>query len=126
MSISYFAISKELSADGFCWNQYSPRVGTITNELRHFSRVCYFAFEDWEASRAFWEAITSKGYCTRAQVRKAERFQGFDWEVKVWGMPQPILSSLIKKDLNRFQARAINRDWSISQSQSAIAYEARQ
>jgi len=90
-------MTKQLSADGFCWNQYSPRVGTITNEIRHFSRVCYFQFPDWDAAHVFWKHITNKRLCIRAQVRESERFPT-GWEVKSWEMPQAVLEKLIERD----------------------------
>lgn len=120
--------TKQLSADGYQWNQYSPRVATITNELTHFARVAYFAFSDWDSAHAFWKSITDKQMCGRAQVREAERFTSHTWEVKAWAMPQTTLNRLIERDRKR-QPKAlplpqIKRDWSLSDSHSAIAYEA--
>ena len=114
---------KQLSADGYQWNLYSPRVATITNELRHFAPVAYFAFDSWQQAHDFWKAITDKRLCTRAQVRQAERFST-DWEVKIWGMQQNILDELIKRDRSRALPLPVRRDWSIAESYSAIAYEA--
>jgi len=51
---------KQLSADGFQWNQYSPRIARITNELRHFATVAYFQFPDWDNAHDFWKCITDK------------------------------------------------------------------
>jgi len=120
-------LTKQLSADGFCWNQYSPRVGTITNEIRHFSRVCYFQFPNWDSAHDFWKQITDKRLCTRAQVRESERF-AIGWEVKTWGMSQAVLEKLIERDRQRQQQGLpllpIRRDWPIAESYSAIAYEA--
>lgn len=130
--------TKQLSADGYQWNQYSPRVATITNELTHFARVAYFAFEDWDSAHAFWKLITDKQVCSRAQVREAERFTSHSWEVKAWAMSQSLLAQLIERDAARGgslcdprkrQPKAlpvppIRRDWSVSDSHSAIAYEA--
>lgn len=129
--------TKQLSADGFTWNEYSPRVATITNELTHFQRVCYFAFDDWDSAHDFWESIVGK-HCTRAQVRESERFTNHRWEVKTWGMPQVTLLKLIERDAARggslcdhrnrkpksLPLPPIRRDWSLSASHSAIAYEA--
>jgi len=88
--------TKQLSADGFCWNQYSPRVGTITNEIRHFSRVCYFQFPDWNSAHNFRKHITDKRLCTRAQVRQAERFTT-GYKVKAWEMSSPTLYKLLQR-----------------------------
>lgn len=119
--------TKILSADGFQWNSYSPRIATITNELRHFATVAYFQFSDWDSAHAFWKAITDKRCCTRAQVREAERFSK-GWEVKTWGMPQAILQKLIERDRSQSNRALpmleIRRDWSNSDSYSAIALEA--
>ena len=119
--------TKQLSADGFCWNQYSPRVGTITNEIRHFSRVCYFQFPNWDSAHDFWKHITDKHLCTRAQVRQAERFTT-GYEVKTWGMPASTLQKLIERDRTRqpqgLPLPQVRRDWSISASHSSIQYEA--
>ncbi len=120
--------TKQLSADGFCWSQYSPRVGTINNEISHFARVAYFAFDDWDLAHAFWKGITDKHCCTRAQVREALRFST-GWEVKVWGMSEAVLLKLIERDRNRTKPKSlpllpIRRDWSISESHDASAIEA--
>lgn len=88
---------KQLSSDGFTWNRYSPRVATITNELRHFAPVVYFAFDGWDAAHDFWKSITDNRMCSRAKIREAERFST-GWEVKVWGMPMAILLKLIERD----------------------------
>lgn len=66
--------------------------------------------------------------CGRAQVRQAERFTSYKWEVKAWAMPQTTLNKLIERDRKR-QPKAlplphIKRDWSLSDSHSAIAIEA--
>lgn len=120
-------LTKELSADGFTWNQYSARVATISNELSHFSPVAYFAFDNWDSAHAFWKCITDKHLCSRAQVREAERFNT-EWEVKVWGMPQASLNRLIERDRSRqpqtLPLPPIRRDWSSAESYSAISYEA--
>ena len=93
-------VTKQLSADGFRWNQFSPRVGTITNELTDFAPVAYFQFANREEAQAFWKSLTDKRYCTRAQIREAERFtSGF--EVKVWGIQLTILQKLIERDRSR-------------------------
>lgn len=89
--------SKQLSADGYQWNQYSERVGTITNELAHFATVAYFAFNSWDEAHNFWKSIADKRQCTKAQVREAERFNT-GWEVKTWGMSERVLTALIKHD----------------------------
>lgn len=120
--------TKQLSADGYHWNQYSPRVATITNELTYFATVAYFAFDGWSEAHAFWKSITDKQMCSRAQVRESERFTSHSWEVKAWAMPQTTLNKLIERDRKR-QLKAlplpqIKRDWSLSDSHSAIAYEA--
>lgn len=93
--------TKQLSADGYTWNQHSPRVATITNELTHFTRLAYFAFDRWSEAHAFWKSITDKQVCSRAQVRESERFTSYSWEVKVWSMPQSVLEKLIERDYNR-------------------------
>lgn len=114
---------KQLSADGFTWNLYSPRVGTITNELRHFSRVTYFAFDSWDDAHDFWKSITDKGLCSRAKVRESERFTT-RFEVKVWGLDTSTLEKLIQRDRNRNpKTLPIRRDWSLSESYDATAYE---
>jgi hypothetical protein len=119
--------TKQLSADGFHWNQYSPRIATITDELRYFATVAYFQFFIWSSAHAFWQSITSKRYCTRAQVRKAERFDN-GFEVKVWGMPESVLEKLIERDRARqpksLPLPTIRRDWRKSDSYSALAIEA--
>jgi len=116
---------KSLSADGFQWNQYSPRIATITNELTHFAQVAYFAFDSWDDAHAFWRSITDKRLCTRAQVRESERFTTHEWEVKVWSISPTTLDKLIDRDRNR-QAQSLplpqlRRDWPIAESYSAIA-----
>ena len=120
--------SKQISADGFTWNLYSPRVGTITNELTHFSRVAYFAFDDWDSAHNFFKSITDKHLCSRAKVRESERFLSQPWEVKVWGMSESTLLKLIERDRCRkpksLPLPPIRRDWSLSESYDAIAYEA--
>lgn len=118
---------KQLSADGFQWNKYSERVGSITNELTHFSRVAYFAFDDWDSAHAFFKAITAKHLCSRAHVRESERFTT-RFEVKVWGMSESTLEKLVTRDRNRTKKNRtlppIRRDWSLSESYSATQYEA--
>jgi len=118
---------KSLSAAGFQWNQYSPRIATITNELIHFPQVAYFAFDGWDDAHNFWRSITDKHLCTRAQVRESERFTT-GWEVKTWGMPQLVLEKLIERDRTRqpqgLPLPQVRRDWSISASHSSIQYEA--
>jgi hypothetical protein len=93
--------TKQLSADGFQWNQLSPRVGIITNKQRHFSQVAYFGFDSWDDAHNFWKSITTKQVCSRAQVRESERFTSRPWEVKVWSMNQSTLEKLIERDRNR-------------------------
>ncbi len=119
--------TKQLSADGFQWNQYSPRIATITNELTHFAQVAYFAFNSWDDAHDFWKSITDKRLCTRAQVRQAERFTT-SYEVKTWGMPASTLHKLIERDRQRQTQRLplpqVRRDWSLSDSHSSIQYEA--
>lgn len=120
--------TKQLSADGFTWNQYSPRVASITNELTHFARVAYFAFDSWDEAHAFWKSITDKRVCSRAKVRESERFTSLAWEVKAWGMPEDVLEKLIERDYNRLPESLplppIRRDWSLSESHDAITIEA--
>ncbi len=120
--------TKQLSADGYQWNQHSPRVATITNDLLYFSQVAYFAFDSWDEAHNFLKYITDRQHCTRAQVRKSERFTSHLWEVKTWGMPQSMLEKLIERDRNRkpqaLPVPPIRRDWSLSESYSAITYEA--
>jgi len=116
--------TKQLSADGFVWNQYSLRVSTISNEIRHFATVAYFQFPDWDSAHAFWKCITNKRQCTRAQVRQAERFTT-GYEVKTWGMSASTLQKLIERDRRR-QSQSlplpqVRRDWPIAESYSAIA-----
>lgn len=113
---------KQLSADGFCWNQYSPRVGTITNEQRHFAPVTYFAFDSWDDAHDFWKTVVGK-HCQRARVRESERFDT-GWEVKTWGMSDAVLEKLIKRDRNRKPLPPIRRDWSRSESYSTLQHEA--
>lgn len=120
--------TKQLSADGFCWNQYSERVGSITNEFRrHFAPVTYFAFDSWDEAHNFWKAIVGK-HCTRALVRESERFTSQPWKVKTWNMRQGVLEKLIERDHQR-QTKSlplppIRRDWSLSESYDAISLEA--
>lgn len=121
--------TKQLSADGYQLNQHSPRVVTITNELTHFTRLAYFAFDGWSEAHAFWKSITDKQVCSRAQVKENERFTSYSWEVKVWSMPQSVLEQLIERDFNRYLPKAlpvtpIRRDWSNSTSHNVIQYEA--
>lgn len=120
--------TKQLSADGYTWNQYSPRVATITNELTYFATVAYFAFNTWNEAHNFSSSITDKRQCTRAQVREAERFTSHSWEVKTWGMSEQLLTALIKRDRNRqpqvLPLPLVRRDWSVSESHDAIAIEA--
>lgn len=120
--------TKQLSVDGYHWNQYSPRVATITNDLTHFAQVAYFAFSDWDSAHRFWKSITDKQICGRAQVRQAERFTFHSWEVKAWNMPEATLNKLIERDRTRkpkaLPLPQIKRDWSLSDSHSAITYEA--
>lgn len=119
--------TKQLSADGFIWNQYSERVGSITNELTHFAIVAYFQFPNWDDAHSFWKGITDKRVCSRAKVRESERFNT-GWEVKVWGMNQSTLEKLIEHDRNRkpksLPLPPLRRDWSLSESYSALQYEA--
>jgi len=125
--ISQSVSTKQLSADGFQWNQYSPRIATITNELRHFATVAYFQFPDWDSAHDFWKCITDKHLCTRAQVRQAERFKT-GYEVKTCGMSASILHKLIERDRYRQTQRLplpqIRRDWPNAESYSAITHEA--
>lgn len=99
----------------------------MTNELTHFARVAYFQFPDRNTARAFWKSITDKRQCTRAQVREAERFDT-GWECKIWGMPERVLTALVERDRNRqpqpLPLPPVRRDWSVSESHDAIAYEA--
>ena len=120
---------KQLSADGFQWNKYSPRVGSITNELVHFSRVVYFAFDSWDEAHNFWKSMVGK-HCTRAKVRESERFTSSPWEVKVWCLKESTLELLVNRDRSRIAPKKnlpmppIRRDWSMSEDYSAIQYEA--
>jgi len=117
--------TKQLSADGFTWNQYSRRVATITNELQHFAPVAYFAFEQWNEAHNFWKSITDKRVCGRAQVRESERFTSYPWEVKAWTLRPDVLEKLIERDRSRaLPLPQVRRDWSQSDSYSAIEYEA--
>jgi tRNA(Leu) C34 or U34 (ribose-2'-O)-methylase TrmL len=116
--------AKQLSPDGFVWNEYSQRVATISNELRHFRTVAYFQFSDWQSAHDFWKSITDKRLCTKAQVREAERFPA-GWETKVWGMSPVVLEKLVERDRKRsLPLPQVRRAWSLSASQSVIAYEA--
>jgi len=116
--------TKQLSAEGFFWNLYSPRVATITNELRDFSPVAYISFDTWQQAHDFWKSITDKRLCTRAQVRRGERFST-DWEVKIWSLHQGVLDKLIERDLSRaLPIPQIRRDWPLAESYSAVQYEA--
>jgi len=119
--------TKQLSADGFTWNQYSLRVSTISNEIRHFATVAYFQFPNWDSAHDFWKCITDKHLCTRAQVRQAERFKT-GYEVKTWGTPESILHKLIERDRYRQSQHLplpqIRCDWPIAESYSAITHEA--
>lgn len=119
---------KELSADGYQWNQYSERVGTITNDLTHFARVAYFSFDSWDDAHNFWKSITDKRVCSRAKVRESERFTSYSFEVKTWGMPESVLLKLIERDHSRLPKSRplppIRRDWSMSENYDAISYEA--
>ena len=127
ITMSLFPIQvKQISADGFQWNKYSERVGTISNELTHFSRVCYFAFDDWDSAHNFFKSITGKRLCSRAKVRESERFLT-RFECKVWGMSESTLEKLVNRDRSRTKSLPmppIRRDWSLSEDYSAIQYEA--
>lgn len=115
---------KQLSSDGFTWNLHSPRVATITNNLRHFAPVAYISFDSWEEARNFWKSITDKRVCSRAQERKAERFTT-EWEVKIWGMQQATLDKFIERDFSRaLPLLQVRRDWPLAESYSSISYEA--
>ena len=118
---------KSLSADGFQWNKYSDRVGSITNELTHFSRVCYFAFDDWDSAHAFFKSITGKRLCSRAKVRESERFLT-RFEVKVWSMSESTLEALVPRDHSRkpksLPMPPLSREWESIRSYDSIAYEA--
>ena len=119
--------TKQLSADGFTWNQYSPRVATITNELTNFAPVAYFAFDTWNSAHDFWKSITDKRVCGRAQVRQSERFISHPWEVKAWTLREDVLQKLIERSSQKRQSLPVlpfRRDWSVSADQSAIQYEA--
>ena len=119
---------KQISADGFCWNKYSPRVATISNDLTHFAPVAYFAFDSWDEAHNFFRAITDKRVCGRAQVRKSERFTSLPWEVKVWSLREDVLEKLTERDRSRLPKSLplppIRRDWSLSESHDAISAEA--
>jgi len=119
-------LTRTLSADGFTWNQYSLRVSTISNEIRHFATVSYLQFPDWDSAHDFWKCITDKHLCTRAQVREAERFPA-GYEVKAWGMSASTLYKLIERDRYRqtqhLPLSQVRRDWPIAESYSAITYE---
>ena len=121
-------LTKELSSDGFTWNQYSLRVATITNELTNFAQVAYFAFDSWDEAHKFWQYVTDKRVCGRAQVRESERFTSHPWEVKVWSLRQDVLEKLIERDRYRkpesLPLPPICRDWSRSEAYSSIRYEA--
>lgn len=107
------------------------------HELLHFAQVSYFAFDSWDEAHRFWKSITDKQVCGRAQVREAERFTSYPWEVKVWAMSVATLEKLIERDTKRYCHKAerkrqpkalplpqIKRDWSLSDSHSALAIEA--
>ena len=117
-------LTKQLSSDGFTWNQYSPRVATISNELTNFSQVAYFAFDSWDEAHQFWHSITEKRLCGRAQVRESERFTFHAWEVKVWSLRQDALEKLTERDRQR-QLRhppmpPICQNWSPSETYRSV------
>ena len=120
---------KQLTADGFTWSKYSPRVATISNELRHFSWVCYFAFDSWDDAHSFFKSITAKHLCSKAKVRESERFLT-RFEVKVWSMPDATLELLVNRDRNRIKPKKnlpmppLSREWQHIRSYDSIAHEA--
>lgn len=116
--------TKQLSAEGFVWNLYSPRVATISNDLRHFAPVAYFAFDSWDEAHSFWKSITDLRVCSRAQVRQSQRFTSYSWEVKIWLLRQSVLDKMIERDLSRALPLPVRRDWPLTESYSAISYEA--
>lgn len=114
--------TNQISADGYMWNRYSPRVATISNKLHDFATVAYFQFSFWDEAHSFYKSISDKCLCGRAKVRVAERFS-YGYEVKVWGMSESVLEQLVIRDCNR-QPLPIRRDWSLSESFDAIQLEA--
>ena len=103
-------------------------MATISNELTHFACVAYFAFDSWEQAHHFWQSITDKRLCGRAQVRESERFTSHAWEVKVWSLRQDALEKLIERDRQR-QSKSlplppIRRHWSKSEKYSSVQSEA--
>ena len=120
---------KQLSAEGFQWNKYSDRVGSITNEISHFSRVAYFAFDSWDDAHNFFKSITGKRLCSRAKVRESERFTT-RFEVKVWSMSEATLEALVNRDRSRTKPKKslpmppLSREWESIRSYDSIAYEA--
>ena len=119
--------TKQISADGFQWNKYSDRVTTISNEVTHFSRVAYFAFDSWDEAHNFFKSITGKRLCSRAKVRESERFTSSPWEVKVWGLNESTLELLVTRDRNRtycLPLPPLSREWQHIRSYDSIAAEA--
>ena len=119
--------TKQISADGFYWNKYSPRIATITCELRYFAPVSYFAFDSWDSAHAFFKSITTKHLCSRAKVRESERFLT-RFEVKTWGMNQQTLEALVTRDRSRTKKSLpmppLSREWESIRSYDSIRYEA--
>ncbi len=93
--------SKDITRSGqrqrYLWNQYSERCATIT--AMNFETVYYFAFHKRNEAQAFAQRIAVR-HCNDVAVRASKRFtQGqYNWEVKVWGMPEAAFLAFVRRD----------------------------
>ena len=93
--------SKDITRSGqrqrYLWNQYSERCATIT--AMNFETVYYFAFQKRNEAQAFAQRIAGR-HCNDVAVRASKRFpQGqYNWEVKVWGMPEAAFFTFVRRD----------------------------
>ncbi|MCA2655972.1 hypothetical protein [Microcystis sp. M061S2] len=81
----------------FLWHQYSERCAAIA--ALNFETVYYFAFSQKSDAQAFAQRIAGR-HCNDVAVRASKRFtQGqYDWEVKVWGMPEAAFLAFVRRD----------------------------
>lgn len=93
--------SKDITRSGerqrFLWHQYSERCAAIA--AVNFETVYYFAFHKRNEAQAFAQRIAGR-HCNDVAVRASKRFtQGqYDWEVKVWGMPEAAFLAFVHRD----------------------------
>ena len=95
--------SKDITRSGqrqrFLWHQYSERCAAIA--ALNFETVYYFAFRERSEAQAFAGRIAGR-HCNDVAVRASKRFtQGqYNWEVKVWGMPESAFLTFVRRDLS--------------------------